>query len=98
MELEVLQSVKIKSQDLHGTFPHYSDPIRELEQYDDKATRAEMYQNRLAQWTFRQLKKMGIADKKQEELDHSHLQESLQKFLEALKGESDLDPAEEAAE
>lgn len=50
-----------------------------------------MYQNKLAQWTFRQLKKMGIADKK-EEVDHSRLQESLQKFLEALKGESELEP------
>lgn len=50
-----------------------------------------MYQNRLAQWTFRQLKKMGIAEKK-EEVDHSRLQEFLQKFLEALKGESDLEP------
>lgn len=69
----------------------HADPIRELEQYDEKATRAEMYQNKLAQWTFRQLKKMGIADKK-EEVDHSRLQESLQKFLEALKGESELEP------
>lgn len=53
-----------------------------------------MFQNKLAQWTFRQLRKMGIADKKQEELDHSHLQESLHKFLTALKGESDLEPTE----
>jgi hypothetical protein len=38
MEREVLQSIKIKSQDLHGTTPIYLENIKSLEQYDEKAT------------------------------------------------------------
>lgn len=62
MELEVLNSVRIKSQDLH-------DDIKALEQIDEKSTTAERLQNRLAQWTMRQLKKLSAIDKKHLEVD-----------------------------
>jgi Asp-tRNA(Asn)/Glu-tRNA(Gln) amidotransferase C subunit len=40
-----------------------------LEQIDEKSTTAERLQNRLAQWTMRQLKKLSAIDKKHLEVD-----------------------------
>lgn len=89
MDREVLQSIKIKSQDLH-------DHIKELEQYDERATNAEKYLNKIGQWTVRQLKKLSAIDKKHEELDvpksTDKLSEVLTRYLNILNSEAENIP------
>ena len=51
IEKQVLQSIKIKSQDLH-------DDIKDLEGIENKAIKAENYSNKMTQWVRRQLKKI----------------------------------------
>jgi len=66
MELEVLQSIKIKSLDLHRNKFLNIENIKSFEQFDDKATKASAYQNKCGQWVMRQLKKLSAIDKKHE--------------------------------
>lgn len=68
----------------------YVDNIKSLEQYDEKATIAEAFQNKIGQWTVRQLKKLSAIDKKHEELEgpksSQKLLEIFNKLLNILKG------------
>ena len=59
MEKEVLTSVKVKGQDLHGN-------IKELSASEDKAVIADKLRNKMISWTNRQLKKLS-KDKSSEE-------------------------------
>lgn len=71
-EREVLQSIKIKSQDLHGTFDLNIDCIKQFEGEDEKAVIAYGFTRKMKQWAHRQLKKLttvtGAAQQEPEQL------------------------------
>ncbi len=68
--------------------------MKQLEQYDEKSTIAETFQNKIGQWTVRQLKKLSAIDKKNEEAEHpksiQKLKDVFNKYLSILKSETDI--------
>lgn len=83
MEKEVLHSVKIKEADLHGTFKHILDDIKDMGNIEEKAVKAENYGKKMGMWAVRQLKKFN-------EKDNSSVSENMNKLLNILKNEVDL--------
>lgn len=67
----------------------FLDNIKQLEQYDEKSIVAETYQNKMGQWTVRQLKKLSAIDKKNEEGElpksTQRLKDVFNKYLNILK-------------
>ena len=60
MEREVIQSIKIKSTDLHGKILIYLDDLKDLYFNDEKAAKADSFNNKMKSWVNRQLKKLGV--------------------------------------
>jgi len=61
MEKEVLESVKVKSQDLH-------DEVRQLQFIEEKALTSDKLHNKMVSWTNRQLKKLSSEKSTEESL------------------------------